>query len=398
MPLRKIATTFVSKFIAAFFNLLLLYFTIKYMGATQRGYITLLILNLSFVMLAAEWVAGPVLVYFFAHHNTSRLLKIAYIWILLVCVLSLIILSFFSFQFSIFAFIVLCFFQCAISLNNQLLIGFGKISNQNLIQTIQPFFTLIFTLFFIYLGYCNVNYFLISFLTSSIVTFIIQQFFVKFFQFKNQSADVTTFEVVKKGSYTTASNIAHLITNRVSYFYINSLLGAAALGVYSAAISLSEAVLMAASSAGVVHYSNITNSKDVNQNQSQTILFAKYSLAITFFVFIIIYFIPNHFFTELLGKDFTEVKQFILIFLPGIIALSITHIFTHYFSGIGNFRTPFFASLFSCILVGTFAKYSLLQFKQSGLLMLTSIGLVFQAIILITVFKLERNKYLQKKL
>lgn len=398
MPLRKIATTFVSKFIAAFFNLLLLYLTIKYMGATQRGYITLLILNLSFVMLAAEWVAGPVLVYFFAHHNTSRLLKIAYLWILLVCVLSLIILSFFSFQFSIFAFIVLCFFQCAISLNNQLLIGFGKISNQNLIQIIQPFFTLIFTLFFIYLGYCNVNYFLISFLTSSIVTFIIQQFFVKFFQFKNQSADVTTFEVVKKGSYTTASNIAHLITNRVSYFYINSLLGAAALGVYSAAISLSEAVLMAASSAGVVHYSNITNSKDVNQNQSQTILFAKYSLAITFFVFIIIYFIPNHFFTELLGKDFTEVKQFILIFLPGIIALSITHIFTHYFSGIGNFRTPFFASLFSCILVGTFAKYSLLQFKQSGLLMLTSIGLVFQAIILITVFKLERNKYLQKKL
>jgi len=398
MPLRKIATTFVSKFIAAFFNLLLLYFTIKYMGATQRGYITLLILNLSFVMLAAEWVAGPVLVYFFAHHNTSRLLKIAYIWILLVCVLSLIILSFFSFQFSIFAFIVLCFFQCAISLNNQLLIGFGKISNQNLIQIIQPFFTLIFTLFFIYLGYCNVNYFLISFLTSCIVTFIIQQFFLKFFQFKNQSADVTTFEVVKKGSYSTASNIAHLITNRVSYFYINSLLGAAALGVYSTAISLSEAVLMAASSAGVVHYSNITNSKDVNQNQSQTILFAKYSLAITFFVFIIIYFIPNHFFTELLGKDFKEVKQFILIFLPGIIALSITHIFTHYFSGIGNFRTPFFASLFSCILVGSFAEYSLLQFKQSGLLMLTSIGLVFQAIILVTVFKLERNKYLQKKL
>jgi O-antigen/teichoic acid export membrane protein len=204
--------------------------------------------------------------------------------------------------------------------------------------------------------------------------------------------------VVKKGSYTTASNIAHLITNRVSYFYINSLLGAAALGVYSTAISLSEAILMASSSAGVVHYSNIVNSKDENQNQNQTILFAKYSLAITVFVFIIIYFIPNDFFTGLLGKDFTEVKHFILIFIPGIIALSITHIFTHYFSGIGNFRIPFFASLISCILVGSFAEYSLLQFQQSGLLMLTSIGLVFQAIILVLVFNLERKKYLQKKL
>ena len=304
-------------------------------------------------------------------HN--QLLKIAYKWILLVCVLSLIIFSLFSLPFSIFLFVALCFFQCSISLTNQLLIGFGKISIQNFVQIIQPFFTLILTLLFVYLGYCEVNYFLIAFLISAVITFVIQQILLKSFRFNHKSTHVTILEIVKKGSYTTASNIAHLISNRVSYYYINSLLGAAALGVYSTAISLSESILMAASSAGVVHYSNIANSNDENQNQLQTILFSKYSLAITLIAFTIIYFIPNYFFTEILGKDFTEVKLFILIFMPGIIALSVTHIFTHYFSGIGNFKIPFFASLASCILVGTFAKYSLVQFQQSGLLILTSI-------------------------
>jgi O-antigen/teichoic acid export membrane protein len=298
----------------------------------------------------------------------------------------------------IIAFFLLCFFQCSIALNNQLLIGFGKISNQNIIQIIQPFFTLIVTIIFIFLGFKSANYYLIAFLISSLITFSVQQFFIKFSDRNHQISTITFTEIAKKGSYTTGSNIAHLVTNRVSYFYINSLMGAAALGVYSTAISLSEAILMAASSAGVVHYSNIAKSKDDNFNVAQTFTFSKYSVLITTLIFCVVYFIPNEFFIQIFGKDFSNVKHLILLFFPGIIALSITHIVTHYFSGLGNFKIPFFASLSSCIVVGTFAKFSLENFQQNGILILTSIGLIIQATILIVAFVLFRNTILQKKL
>ena len=398
MPLKKIASTFVSKVIAAICNFLLLFITIKFMGATQRGHITLLILNLSFVMLVAEFIAGPVLVYFFSRNNTKQLLNIAYKWILIVCSLGLFFFSFYELHVSTIAFAILCFLQCAISLNNQLLISFGNIIYQNLSQVLQPLLTLLATAIFIFLGFKSVSYFLLAFIFSSLITFNTQLFFFKSIDFISKSKTVTVFQIASKGIYTTSSNIAHLVTNRVSFFYINSLIGAAALGVYSTAISLSESILLAASSAGVVHYSNIANSENQDFNLQQTIIFSKYSAAITAFIFLVVYFIPNYFFEQLFGKDFTDVKYYILLFFPGIVALSITHIITHYFSGLGNFKIPFWSSLISCIVVGTFAEYSLLHFQQSGILVLTSIGLVIQALILIVAFILDRNKIIQKKL
>jgi O-antigen/teichoic acid export membrane protein len=392
MVYKKIASTFVSKVIAAACNLLLLYITIRFMGAEVRGNISLLILNLSFIMIFSEWIAGPVLVYFFANNNTQELLLKAYAWILSTTILVFIIFNFISIPYSLQAFTILCFVQCSISLHNQVLIAFGKITHQNFIQLIQPILTLVLVLVHIKMNATNIEGYLHSYLVASIITYVIQLIFYAQLSKKTNGNKVGFIALAKTGGYTTATNIAHLVTNRVSYFYINTILGATALGIYSTSISLAETILMAASSAGLVHYSVISNSSNHDFNILQTKKFAKYSILITLFLFVIVFFIPNQLFVTIFGKDFNEVKYLILLYSLGIFSLSLTLVYSHFFSGIGNFKVPFIAGLTSCIVTGTFAKTALLNFGQEGILVLTSVSLVIQFLILYYYFKKSNQK------
>jgi len=389
---KKVLSTFGAKVITAISNLALLYLTVHYMGATQRGNISIVILNLSFVMLFAEWIAGPTLVYFFAKFQTKSIVTMAYKWIAFTLVLVLLIYQVLPLKFNLIYYALLCLFQISISLHNQLLIAFSKIRYFNLLTILQALLTLLFVSISIFLGYRNADYYFYGLILSSAIIYALHLYFY-FYKIEASTTHnkVGFTEVFKQSNYTFSTNAAHLITNRISYFYISIYCGAAALGVYSTSVSLAETILLAATSIATIHYSNIANSNNVNVNRRLTKLYLKYSVAISVAGILVVMLIPAIWFLQIFGVQFIDVKVFILMYSPAIIAMSATLILTHYFSGTGNFKISFVAGIISCFVVILFSKFVIETYMQKGLLALNSVALLVQAIILYVAFYREKT-------
>jgi O-antigen/teichoic acid export membrane protein len=348
------------------------------MGAAVRGNISFFILELSLVMLFSEWIAGPVLVYFVPKHTKNSMLKIAYVWILVIVILSVGAIKFQYNEIDIPIYSAIFFFQCGISFHNQLLTGHSKFTLFNLLQIIQSSLMIFFVGVFVYFKMNTIEFYLKAMLFSSFIVYLLHLLYSLKLSDQTESKPIHFSAVFRNGGYTTTTNLAHTITNRNSYLLISSLLGSVALGVYSTAISLSEAILMASSSLGLVIYSNVANQKD----NSDMIGFVKRSILasilVTVGLYLIVLLIPNVFYNTLLGKDFTSVKSFMLMYFPAILCMSVTQILSHYFSGKGNFKVNFVAGVISAVYIVIIGNYAIKEYGIKGIMLATSTALLLQ--------------------
>jgi O-antigen/teichoic acid export membrane protein len=115
-------------------------------------------------------------------------------------------------------------------------------------------------------------------------------------------------------------------------------LGLAQLGVFSIVVSISEAVWIISRSLSVIHFSNVINTDDIKQSRKETKVFAKQSLLISILILLIAGLLPATFYQFVFGTEFADVRKFILYLLPGILAIAVSNLYGHYFSGTGKLR------------------------------------------------------------
>ena len=348
--LNKIIGTTGTRILNAFFALIILYLIANYIGSEGMGVIALVVLDITIIQLVIDLVAGSALIYFASRTKLGQLLFPAYFWIGFV-----ILLFYFLFKLTTAWFpsltalavpegysthiLSLALLSGLMVTHYNLLLGKERIKTYNILFTIQISTMLLVFIFQLFvMQNTNVDAYL-SGLYFGYGLAAIGGFFAVVFKsggMEIRGWRATTRKVLKYGMVTQMANILNIGNNRISFYVIRYFLGLSVLGIYNAGIQLTEGLRVIGQSIAVVQFSTISNTNEPEYARTLTIRLMKVSVLLTAMALAVLLIIPEHIYSLLLTKDFSGVKPVIIALSPGVLALAINNIFSHYFSGMGN--------------------------------------------------------------
>jgi O-antigen/teichoic acid export membrane protein len=181
------------------------------------------------------------------------------------------------------------------------------------------------------------------------------------------------WEVIKKSFGSGFLNQAGHVISIINSRYVFYLLPAVSLGVFTNALSLAESMLLVPGSMGQIYYSQAAaNQSSKGNQQGNNAIFKRFlliSLGIMLLGIMVIWAVPDAFYTWLFGPQFAGVKPYLLILSSGMFLYSIYLLVSYFQSAAGKFERNVVAGLAGLFInvVGVFSLYF------SNLLTLTNI-------------------------
>ena len=401
MIVKNILGTTATRFLNALFNLFVLLMITHLMGREKLGEISLIVVDVTVIQLLVDFLAGSALVFFASRTEISKLILPAYFWILwvVVCVVFLARIVFYFFPAvepvmipSGFAFwiVLLALINGFMQTHYNLLLGLNKIKTYNIIFTVQiAVFIFIFSFLMLIKGQHSVfSYILslaVSWAFSAVLGIIVLAKNMKGFSF--HSWNMMVKQIFHYGFMTQGANILHLGSKRFSYYLLRIFGGFAPLGLFSAAVQLTEGLRLAGQSISLVQFSSISNSRDGDYSKNLTIKSMKFSLTLTFIGVVVLLSIPSGAYGYIFGKSFGEIRWIVLSLSPGVLALAASNIFSHYFSGVGNPKVNLFSNISGFAVMLVFAFVLLPFYGYIGAAVTASLSYLASAIHQYIVFR-----------
>jgi len=339
--IKKILGTAGSRLIITLISFIVVIINARNLGAGGVGEITLLVLGITIILLISNVVGGGALVYLIPRFDLFTILVPAYFWSFLSAIIGAYALSFFELIPRIYTHHVLflSLFQSLASTNLNVLLGKEKIKQYNFISVFQVVVLIgSLILFFFYLNRIEVISYIYSMYLAYFSSFLISAFAIrKFVNFDGfDHFDEAIIQIFKYGTYVQLANLLQLLNYRLGYFIIERFLGKPSLGVFSVGTQVSEGLWLFGKSVAMVQYSRISNSTDAVYARILTLRFIKFVFILTFSLLAVLILIPDSFFVLIFMKDFSGLHQIILSLSPGILAMSVSMILSHFFSGTGR--------------------------------------------------------------
>ena len=158
---------------------------------------------------------------------------------------------------------------------------------------------------------------------------------IRDFKFKIKKKYTSDFKMLYKfGAASFLANISVLLLFKVDIFMIQSELGYHQLGIYSAAVTIAEMVLLFPTVVGTALFAHLPN-LDFSARISlvrKTLLGVSVLSALA----LVVLFISGQMILNILfGKSFSGSIQPLLYLLPGLFFMSLNYCFANYFSGVG---------------------------------------------------------------
>jgi len=404
--LKTIIGTTGTRILNAIFALIILYLIANYIGSEGMGVIGLIILDITIIQLVIDLVAGSALIYYASRTNLGNLLIPAYLWIGVVIV-------FFTISFFLLNTIIpsstieiivpggyakhillLALFSGFMVTHYNLLMGKKRIKTYNILFTIQISVMLLVFLYQLFvLNNTDVEAYLYG-LYSGYGLAAIVGFFVVFYKagkFNLIGWKDTTRKVLNYGMVTQLANILNIGNNRISFYIIRYYLGLTTLGIYNAGIQLTEGLRVIGQSIAVVQFSTISNTNQPEYARVLTIRLMKLSVILTSVALLVLIAIPEQVYSMLLTKDFSGVKPIIIALSPGVIALAINNIFSHYFSGMGNPKINLHAKITGLVFTGALVFILIPAYGYIGAAITASVSYIATIIHQYIVFKKQTN-------
>lgn len=392
----KILNTFFSKTLAALFNFLTIILTAQYLGAEGKGITSLIVVNISIIVLVNDIVGGPSFVYLAPREKILRLITPAYIWAALSAAITGFILSFFSgFPSYLNVHVVfLGFLQSLVSVNITTLSGKERIKEANaafLLRTGIVLATLFLTFFL--LDHIKVMSFVYAWYGGTILSFLLSLLYMKPFLTTTSLQGIQRLlrTVFKYGAIIQTGNILQFLNYRVSYYLLSYLIGNVQVGIYSIAIAIAEAVLLIAKSLSYVQYARISNLNNEESAKKLTYLLMPASFWITLIGLVMLGSLPGSLFQWVFGPEFKGINQLLWLLSPGILAMGINTILSHYFSGHGKFYINAIGSGIGFVLTLAACYVLIPIYGTAGAALSASIAYIGIMIFTLTMFKMETN-------
>lgn len=362
---RKILGTFLSRIIVAGSSLVVLVITSRSLGPEARGTISLLLIAMTITLLTSQVVAGPALVYFFPRTPHRRLFRYAAAWALL-CSLaippSLQLFDLLPVQYTTWV-IVITILQSFSGIAMMYQLAAESAKGYNLLAVLQASVNpvLLFILFYFF-GIKTIGSWLNAVAGAQLIALITGIILILRSKHETKSnAHVSFRQLMEFGFLAQLSTLTYILSTRISYYLLDTTEDRASVGIFSTGISVMEAALLFSSSVALMTYSRISNSQDEEYNIRLTTLLAKTTFLISAPLMLLILIVPESVYLLILGGGFYGVKSVMYFLIPGIMIISMSTIFTHYFSGKGLYRVNVISSVtglfFSIISAFTLIPY-----------------------------------------
>lgn len=385
--IRSIIHTMLSQGSVAFMNLAVLLLSTRYLGSEVVGKVSMLILCMAIIQSVNDIYTGPASIF----HQAGKSLRTFYLrgvgWTL--CCTALLTWTLVRFgvakdemmvPLGVLALLsILHYFHVVVVLGRE------KIRLYNILNLLQPALMVMFLGVQVFVferrGFAVALYALYA---SWVITLGASTFCVLLLVRADKNTGSTSFlAVLRTGLVNELGNLAHMLSNRYNYFIIGSV---AMVGVYASSTSLMEKVWIIGGSISPIILTRIANRKDDSGNARVTLTLAKLSLGLSLVCTAVVYFLPDSFFTGLLGKDFQEVRSLMLYLAPGVLCISFSTIISHYFSGLGQQRVLLFANL-AGLGITLLLSYPLVsRFGMHGAALTASASYAMQALVLCLLF------------
>ena len=341
--IRKILHTIFTKFSSAGLGFLTIILISQILGVEAKGEQAIMVYNINLLLMLFTLIGNSTLIYLTPRKDFSNLIIPSFLWIVITAIL---VSLFFP------NICVLIAVLAAISEINQfLLLGKQKISQANILKLIYPLVSFSYILILWLLNrFDSVEDFITAMLIAYIVSFFYGIFALRD-EYKNikliskqelTSSFKTLFSlgVTKQIGY-----IAQSMNYRLCFYILGFYCGETLVGIYSNAVSLSEAVMLFGSSLALVQYSSLSNNEDDSSSKQFSWKMSKINGIFTAGALLVLCLLPSEVYSFVFGKGFEEISQAIRILSIGVLPLSIASNFTQYFYAKGNFKISTFASI-----------------------------------------------------
>lgn len=339
----NIIQTFGSKIAIALISFGILSLNAHFLGPEGLGTIGLIVLGITMVQLVANLINGSI-VYYSSRLQNGNILFLSYLWSLISAGIFTLINEAFQIFDPLYSsdISILAFLQSIFTVHLYFFLGKERISWFNLFSLLQSLLTVGGLICFYFLldqievsSFINALYITYSSLAvgSAVLLFRLPM------GISRAKLKHDFKKLIKYGFFIQAANTFQLLNYRLSYFFLDAFSGRVALGQFTAAIQLSESLLIPGRSIATVQYSRISARDNDNYAQRVTFLFMKLSFLVTFLGSIVLMLLPKEFFAFILGSGFSEVRILIICMAIGLMALSAEIILSHYFSGTGRQQT-----------------------------------------------------------
>ncbi|MCX8081285.1 MAG: hypothetical protein N3F09_08625 [Bacteroidia bacterium] len=371
--------SFSSKATVAFINFLVLLFTSRYLGPGTRGEISLWLLDIFIIQMAAEIITGYSLVHFIPKVDFKIIYKTGFFFSLIILLLSVVIFLLIKKNFE-WEFFGLVFMVILNSFHFVFFLGYGDIKSYNWISILQPFL-LLFGIIVMVFGFELTTFraWKIPMFFSFGVTLLFTAY-VLFFktQKSNQvNGNCPLADILKNGFLSQSANLFFVLANRYNYWQIEDL---GKVGIYSTASTLAESLMIFSTAMAPLLLSDISLGKQEKLRFHQFLVVAGMVLISIVFIF----FIPEEFILKVVGKSFVGIKGIILLLSAGVFLNSQTSIMHHFFSAKGNLVPAFISNFTGFLVTILFASFAYKKLGLHGLALLADSA--YFSVFLVTFF------------
>jgi len=336
----------------------------RWMGAAGRGELSLLLFYVNLVMIANEYVGGSSLANLVPKYGVRNLNPTAFLWSIFV-----VIIAFFGFLFmgqstnialalSTFS---LCLAQLTIHYNYYQ--GLGRVFQRNYLQLLLELLKLILWIAIAWIAFGPYNCSELINTNTAIYIFLISTFLVWMFSeyllrkeigwvHKNKRVPIVG-ELFKLGFWAQNGQLIQFLNYRLVLMFIDKKLGLSETGIYSNALLIADTIWIFGNSFGTIAHMRMLQSNNAVFRADITIRYAAVALAGTILACLFLVAVPNAVFVFIFGHDFESLKFTTLWFIPAVVALGLSTVFSHYLHATNQFKKLLFANAMGlCIQVG----------------------------------------------
>jgi len=355
---KKILGTLGTRIVAAILSFTTWILNAQYLGPEKVGTISLLIFSVVIIQLFTNFISGAALIYQTPRAGVYRLLIPAYIWTPVITIASGYLMFFAGNFFPVMKIIPEGYFTAVLALalvmsftsvNYMLLLGLEKVKMFNLCNLLQSI-CLMLVLLLILFGFRVHD--VMAFYRAIFISYAIA-FLVSFFTLVPSIKRVPLTgmrglirDILRFGTYVQVANIFQTMNYRLSLKFVDMFSGRGAVGVLTIGMQLAEGLWLISRSIGTVQYSRMSNEMNFDYSVKLTLTFAKISWVVTAMAMALLLCIPQFVFTSLFSSSFSEVKPVIASLAAGIVMLSVSMIFSGFFSAINK---PYYNTIGSAI-------------------------------------------------
>lgn len=357
--IRSIFSNFSSRLGVAVMNFVMLLITTHFLGKEIYGQISILALNVSIIHLISDLAGGPSLVYLTPRAKLSSLLISGSAWSFINSIgigALLLVTGVFPMLYGKELLIIGLLISLH-SVNQNLLLGQQRIKAYNILFFVQGIFQLITLITCIFsFKFTDAYPYIYASITSNALCYLIGLWLVNRNapEPKIRESKPLLIVLFSNGFFTQAASLFLVFSKTISFNSMKAILpnGEGAVGIFNSAFSLGGAIMLFGAAVSSIVLAKVANHENHMETRSTVFRLSKLSFVITLLGVGCFLLLPANFYSWLLGKDFSPVKEVFSSMSIGIIFLSVGTVMSHYFSGAGKHYMNFIAG--GIALVATF--------------------------------------------